>query len=703
MKNTKKIIVKEKFHIPQIEPEYEGLKKIKPGFEKTIAASPFYGSRVKDNIKVRDNSGQINVDKAYDAFRPKNEKHISDEELIRKYGTKYYDFQMLNEKKRQEAYGTVYEDEKPKATPAVEEPIEEPQPSFSFVEEYEPLEKPEDEATEEETKEIYEELKSSLHLDLSLDDEDIEEENDEPSIEDPKPIYKPIEKAPVNKEVSLEEEETKELEVSYDKYDDYVLPPLSIFNHSSGESDEVPEWLIQKKDIINTLLQDFDIDGEVVNYIKGPAFTRYEIMLEAGVKVNRFSALTENFQMSLGAKSIRILAPIPGKTTVGIEVPNDKTEAVYFGDIVDEDFVHDGKPLRVSLGRNIDNQVIRRTIDDMPHCLVAGATKSGKSVCMNTMLISLLIKNKPDELKLILIDPKRVELSFYEELPHLVTPVISDPEMASLGLKWAVDEMERRYDLLSEARVRNIETYNEKVKNHKINAPKMSYIVIIIDELADLMMTCSSDVEDSIKRITQKARAAGIHLIVATQRPTVDVVKGSIKANIPTRLAFRVASAVDSSTILDEGGAENLLGRGDMLIKDNNAPERVQGAFISDDEINDVCDYIREQAAPDYIFTHDDLQKQLDSQRTSGFNFGGASSHIEDDAVLYEVASFCIENGTCSINSIQGNFSFGWQRAQRIVQMLEERNIVGSKAGGTKARTVLVDQAELDRMFGKED
>ncbi len=676
-KKVKNIVVEGKFKIPQIDSKSDGLKRTKPGFEKTIAASPYFGSKVKDKILVPDNKGQIDVTKAYDAFRPKEDKRISDEELIEKYGTKYNEFNVLNEKRRKEILGVSYEEEK------------EPEPELE-VRTISP---------EKKTSEIYyrDDYPPKKNTDTYIKREEIISD-----VTPESPVYEEtpteVKRPEVRFDLGIDEViERPRFDTPRQNTNTYILPPISLFKKSTSTSDEVPEWIIEKKDVINKLLEDFDIDGEVVNYVKGPAFTRYEIMLQSGVKVNKVSSLYDNFQMELGAKSIRILAPIPGKKTVGIEVPNDKTDTVYFGDMIDEKFLNDGRPLRVALGKNIDGETIYKAIDDMPHLLVAGATKSGKSVCMNTILISLLTKNRPEDLKLILIDPKKVEMSFYEEIPHLVTPVISEPQMASIGLKWAVDEMERRYDDLARAHVRNIEDYNKKALNNA-NFKHMPYIVIVIDELADLMMTCSSDVEDSIKRITQKARAAGIHLIVATQRPTVQVVSGNIKANIPCRIGFKVASFVDSNTILDEAGAETLLGRGDMLIKDNDQPERVQGAFISDEEINAVCDFIRDQRGPNYIFTHDDLQKQIDVE-TQSRDLGLQ----EAESTIYEVAKYCIIEGGASINGIQNNFGFGFNRAQRIVTLLEQRRILGPKTGSTKGREVLVSLSELNRMFGRSN
>lgn len=378
-------------------------------------------------------------------------------------------------------------------------------------------------------------------------------------------------------------------------------------------------------------------------------------------------------------------------------MPNDKAEMVFFGDIVTEEFINDESPLKVALGKDIDNNSIYTRIDKWPHGLIAGSTGSGKSVCMNTILISLLLKNKPDDVKLLLVDPKTVELMSYNDLPHLVTPVINDPQLASEALKWACEEMDRRYSYLNQYRVRNIGDYNKKAKTNP-QMQKLPYIVVVIDELADLMMTASSDVEDSIMRITQKARAAGIHLLVATQRPTTDVVKGTIKANISTRVAFRTVSYVDSNTILDEGGAESLLGKGDMFLKEEGGlAQRLQGAFVTDEEIDAVTDFIRSQAEPDYLFSHDDLKKKVAST-----NAGGVSSNSESPEMLYNVALHCIENGVCSINSIQGPFQLGFNRAQRIIQALEELGIVGPK-DGTKPRPILKTASETREILGIED
>lgn len=729
-KQPKAIEKEEPFRIPQVTESDEGLITSKPKFSMGEIGSVFFGSQVKDKVVYSDNQGSVNVDSAYDAFRSEEDKHIKEEELLRKYGSKYPEFSKISNKEREKLFGVKYE-----APIENKKEIVEPKKKklgFSFVEEID-----QEPSIKEEPKSMEPVLEQkTINLDINFDDEyeynsfdpKLEEpkassipsflfksSNEETKKEEPVVIEKPIS---VDKPLDLEkpiqeivydddkpkvEEAISSPKAVSGKYDNYRLPPLDIFKKSGASSDEVPAWLEEKKDIINDTLKSFDVEGEVVNYTKGPAFTRYEIMLAAGQKVARVKSLHENFQMNLGVKSIRILAPIPGKKTVGIEVPNDKTEMVCFGDIITDDFIKSENKTMVMLGKDIDGNPISRCIDDMPHCLVAGATKSGKSVCMSTILISLLLKNKPDELKLILVDPKQVEFSFYTGLPHLITPIITDASLVPGALKWAVEEMERRYQVLNANRVRNIGDYNKKAKAHpELSLEKLPYIIIVIDELADLMTGGGAEIEDNIKRITAKARAAGIHMVVATQRPTVQVVSGNIKGNIPTRIAFRVAAYVDSNTILDEGGAENLLGKGDMLIKDIDAPQRVQGAFVSDDEITEVCDFICNEAAPDYVFTHDQLKKSMENTQIKNEQAEAG----ESDELLYDVASFCVNSKSCSINGIQQQFNFGFNRAQRIVAILEQKGIVSEKKPGNtsnKGREILVDMHQLNLMFGRGD
>jgi S-DNA-T family DNA segregation ATPase FtsK/SpoIIIE len=387
--------------------------------------------------------------------------------------------------------------------------------------------------------------------------------------------------------------------------------------------------------------------------------------------------------MNLSAEQIRIEAPIPGKSTVGIEVPNEVRQVVHFYDLIRHDnFQSAEEPLTVALGLDIDGEVIVTSIKAMPHGLVAGQTGSGKSVNINTLLISLLLKYDPETLKLILIDPKMVELTSYQDLPHLLTPVITDAKAATASLKWAVDEMERRFKLFSEHHVRDIEGLNQ------LRGEVMPYIVIIVDELADLMMVASQAVEESIMRITQKARAAGIHLIVATQRPSTDVIKGTIKSNIPTRIAFSVASYIDSQTILDSAGAEKLIGKGDMLLMAHGKnKQRLQGAYVNDDDINRITAYIRQQRPANYLFTAEELMEK-------------AINTFENDALLLDVARFVIDQQECSINKIIKFFNIGFNRGQSIVTSLEAAGIVGHNQG-SKAREVLVDEDTATEILEK--
>ena len=744
-KNEEIVVVpKEKYVIPQINYDMKGIIRGRSRFQKSEMVSPIHGSNIVDRKHYVDNSGKLNIDYGYDYIR--DDKHISDEEQIKRHGTKYYEFSFVNkqlsdDEKRGSDYNRQVEQEE-----VVEEKEENTLGSFfenpNEVKINEPFipsddmeeEKNIEDANEEENK-FDEEKEFKIHI--SFDDEEsyeyntysealpkpeqttipsylrntLDEQNDnntskvmkikeekidEIKYEEPKIVIKEDnieeDKVEVVKQVKTEPVKVVPKKPRYDKY---FIPYKELFPKSGDGDEDIPEWLEAKKEIINQSLQAFDIDGEVITYTKGPAFTRYEIMLAENVNVKKINSIYDNIQMKLKAKSLRIQAPIPGKDTVGIEVPNDTADIVKFGDILTDEYIKSNKNLTIALGKNIDGTPVFQNIIDMPHALIAGATKSGKSVCINTLLVSLLIKNSPEQLKLILVDPKKVELSFYNDLPHLATPVIDDAFIATEALKWAVDEMERRYDLLSMNRVRNIEDYNKK----RITHPEMEnlpFIVIVVDEFNDLVMQCGAEANDAIIRIAQKARAAGIHVILATQRPTVNVVNGTIKANITCRIAFRVAADADSRIILDENGAESLLGRGDMLIKNNGLPERVQGAYISDDEIANICDYICEKYEPDFLFTHDDLRKK--SRQGSGGQAGGKEAPGEAEDTLYQVALYCIESGMCSINSIQQNFGFGFNRASRIVAILEERNIVSPK-NGTKGREILVDTYELKKMF----
>ena len=441
------------------------------------------------------------------------------------------------------------------------------------------------------------------------------------------------------------------------------------------------DWIDNKKQELNDALYYFNVPAEVKNVTEGPSVTRFELSVEKGVKVSRITALQDDIKMALAAKDIRIEAPIPGTSLVGIEVPNQNPTKVNLRSIIESPkFKNTESKLTVAMGYRINNEPLLMDIAKTPHALIAGATGSGKSVCINSILMSLLYKNHPEELRLLLIDPKMVELAPYNDLPHLVSPVITDVKAATQSLKWAVEEMEKRYKLFAQYHVRNITAFNKKAPYEQ----RMPKIVIVIDELADLMMMAPQDVEQSIARIAQKARACGIHMLVATQRPSVNVITGLIKANIPTRIAFMVSSSVDSRTILDSGGAERLLGYGDMLYLGSgmNKPIRVQGTFVSDDEIDEVVDFIKQQRDPEYLFEEKELLKKTQTQ---------AQDDLFDD-----VCEFMVEEGHISTSLIQRHFQIGYNRAARIIDQLEQLGYI-SGANGSKPRDVYITEADLNK------
>ncbi|KZU19438.1 Cell division protein FtsK [Lactiplantibacillus plantarum] len=467
----------------------------------------------------------------------------------------------------------------------------------------------------------------------------------------------------------------------------YHLPPLNLLKAPivANES-EMDDWIEQKASALDESLDAFGVNANVVDWTIGPTVTQFQVKPARGVKVSKITNLNDDLKLALAAKDIRIEAPIPGRNTIGIEIPNAKSRPVMLSEVLDSDKFRDSKsPLTVALGVDLFGQPQVTDLRKMPHGLIAGATGSGKSVFINSILVSILYKSNPQQVKLLLIDPKAVELAPYNEIPHLLAPVISEPKAASAALKWVVDEMDNRYDKLAAGGARNIEQFNKLADEHDEPALKMPYIVIVIDELADLMMVASSEVQDYIARITQKARAAGIHLLVATQRPSVDVVTGLIKNNIPTRVAFMVASQIDSRTILDASGAERLLGRGDMLYLGNGqpAPIRLQGTFV-DSEIDSITQFVRDQAAPHYEFQPDSLVKHEEAARN------------EDD-LMPEALAYIADEDTMSTSKLQRNFSIGYNRAANIIDDLESRGYV-SAAKGSKPRDVYFTAADLTKL-----
>jgi S-DNA-T family DNA segregation ATPase FtsK/SpoIIIE len=669
--------VKEPFKIYQLS-KHKGIRS-KLIYQKSHFVSPMFGRKVKDVIALPiDTSTNRDRTKELDAFR--TQKKMSENEAVSKYGTKYYEFNNFITSETRKAYfghEDIPEDVKEETKESKAQVVIAPITRHRY----------EDAPIVKAPKELEQEVEDITVDDPIVDDtEEVatidlepEESTEDSHVTMESSFFSQTATEPVNSS----RKEVLEENTSPKPKQKYLYPDVSLFEKSDNDLTEKPEWLMTQVDQLNTTLLDFNIEGQVIDSKKGPTVTRHEISLEPGVNVKKILNIQDNITMSLAATAVRIEAPIPGKPFVGVEVPNVVKDMVRFGNIVDDpQFLDSEKPLQVALGMDIDGSHVYANIESMPHGLIAGATNSGKSVCVNTILVSLLLKNSPDDLRLILIDPKMVELAPYNDLPHLITPVITDSKVASQALNWAVEEMEHRFMIFASSRSRNLQSYNENIEQGIVEGDKMPRIVVIIDELADLIMAASKEVEDSIQRLTQKARAAGIHLIVATQRPTTDVIKGTIKSNIPVRIAFKVASFVDSTTILDGAGAEALLGRGDMLLKISDAPVRLQGAYISDDEIYEVTSMIKAQQDTNYVFGHEELKRKI--EKVSSL-----------DELFPDVARFVVEQQSCSMNSIQKQFGIGFNRAQDIVKSLIDTGIV-EDAQGTKAKEVAVSLYDLD-------
>ncbi|MFN3365626.1 MULTISPECIES: DNA translocase FtsK [Exiguobacterium] len=499
------------------------------------------------------------------------------------------------------------------------------------------------------------------------------------------------EKRPKTEEVASTEEVTElptedmMMTASQDVSDTYELPTFTILSEPvvTDLSGENARLKANATKLVQTL-KSFGVGVKVLKIHLGPTVTKYELQPDIGVKVSRITSLSDDLALALAAKDIRIEAPIPGKAAIGIEVPNQEVAPVCLREVLEADPVkREQSPLLVALGRSISGETVTIALNKMPHLLVAGSTGSGKSVCINGMIVSLLMRTRPDEVRLMMIDPKMVELNVYNGVPHLLTPVVTDPKKAAQALKQVVAEMERRYELFSRYGVRNIEGYNELVdKSDDEDAKRLPFIVVIVDELADLMMVASNDVEDAIMRLAQMARAAGIHMVLATQRPSVDVITGVIKANIPSRIAFAVSSQTDSRTILDGGGAEKLLGRGDMLMLANgmNKPIRVQGAFVSDQEVETVVNHVIAQQRAQYVEAMMPKEEEV-------------TTIDSDDSLFEEVVQFILTQETASTSMIQRRFRIGYNRAARLIDSLEQAGYVGPSEG-SKPRKVLINQPE---------
>src|SRR5690625_287616 len=495
----------------------------------------------------------------------------------------------------------------------------------------------------------------------------------------------------------LNEKKRKQSAIKHEKEENKQAPlaettenrsvPYHLLNDPEQATNADKLWVQNQQELLENTLKHFNVGAKVVNATQGPSVTRFEVQPEMGVKVSRVRNLSDDIKLNMSAKDIRIEAPIPGKNTIGIEIPNLNAQTVGLQEIfATNEFMNSQSPLTIGLGLNVEGQALITNIAKMPHGLIAGATGSGKSVCINTILISLLYKASHDEVKFLLIDPKMVELAPYNGIPHLVAPVITDVKAATAALKWAVIEMEERYEKFVLEGVRDINRYNDKMLKQGRIEEKIPFIVIVIDELADLMMASPQDVEDAISRIAQKARACGMHLLLATQRPSVDVITGLIKANIPTRIAFSVSSQVDSRTIIDSNGAEKLLGKGDMLFIENGSGKslRLQGAFVSDEEIERITNYARTIAEPTYLFEQEQLLLEIEADE-------------EVDELFEEVTQFVLEHNSASTSLLQRQFRIGYNRAARLMDTLESKGVITGQ-NGSKPRDVLLSKSQLEEL-----
>ncbi|MBO7078233.1 MAG: DNA translocase FtsK [Bacilli bacterium] len=700
---------KKNFFIPQIEEDKtEGKentsnqqeKPKKENYQTEKFVSPIFGTRVKDKDYYPTYSYQ-NGGKQYDSFRDPDKKQRQDD---------YKDY-VIDPK-------TIYQGSSNSSSQSYANSMRNSNSDSSYVipvtnpylddndnnnnsdnlyhipntnqnantQEFENNDIREEEPYPEEPKKEYHDIFAEEENYNSYDEEEIEEDGDEDNYS---PYAKKFEEEKAPK-VQYRESSSKQVKPKLEKKQKYFYPPVSLLSHKDAASVDDMSGVQRQRDIIDQTLNQFGIGGRVVRFTKGPTVTLFEFQVDPGVRYSKIPQLQNNLQGNLEALSIRIQAPIPGKATVGIEVPNIKRDTVLFGDLVSDEFLNDGNPINVVLGQDIAGEPVYLNIQKMPHGLIAGSTGSGKSVCINCIITSILYKAHPDDVKLILIDPKKVEFAKYQGIPHLACPIINDNKLAAAALKWAVDEMEARYETIAAAGAVNYLEYLDLIGATK-EYKHMPYIVIIIDEMADLMLS-GADVEDSIARLTAKARAAGIHLIVSTQRPSVNVINGTIKTNIPSRIAFKVNKALDSNIILDHVGAEKLLGNGDMLYdEDNGRQRRLQGSYISTREIKDVVGYIEDNYTAEFLFDTDELSKRVQS------GIPGEEDASTDD-LFDSIARYIVSTQNASINNIQKKFGCGFNRVQSIVQKLEELGVVGANVG-SRARTVLMQEDDLEEVL----
>ena len=589
----------------------------------------------------------------------------------------------VEEKPMQQVVVEAQVEEKPMQQVVVEAQVEE-KPMQQVVVEAQVEEKPMQQVVVE--AQVEEKPMQQVVVEAQVEEKPMQQVVVEPQVEE-KPMQQVVVAEQVQEKAYVVNQKENDMRNVLQTPPKYEFPPLTLLSIPQQAALDNTEWLEEQEELLNTTFNNFHVGAHVINVSQGPAVTRFEVQPDPGVKVNKITNLSDDIKLSLAAKDIRIEAPIPGKSAIGIEVPNKESKPVFLREILRSPvFTKSESPLTVALGLDISGDPIVTDIRKMPHGLIAGATGSGKSVCINAILTSILYKAKPHEVKLILIDPKMVELAPYNSVPHLVAPVITDVKAATAALKWAVEEMERRYELFAHAGARDLTRYNTIVSGREIPGETLPYIVIVIDELADLMMVAPGDVEEAICRIAQKARACGIHLLVATQRPSVDVITGLIKSNIPTRISFTVSSQVDSRTIIDIGGAEKLLGRGDMLFLGNGTskPVRVQGVYVSDDEIERTVDHVKKQMKPNYLFKQEDLLAKSEQSES-------------EDELFFDACQFVVEQGGASTSSVQRKFRIGYNRAARLIEEMESQGII-SEARGTKPRDVLISEDEFAAM-----
>ena len=657
---------------------------------QTQSSQNSFAPQVSYDQYVRQDSTQENVQDNVQENVQENVRRTM-EEVPQQYN--YYGYSQENVQRNREEEQVKVREEQPKYQ-------EEKEDIETILEKDEQEETVIKEEIEYEASNQYDEISDDFYSDDNGDNEDNEDNEDkiddlaDDDFEDEESFseeeWNPL---PTQKSAPAQAKHTdKYTNLKNEKKSNYKFPSINLLRRKNPNSQSSFEGAEKQKEIINMTLEEFDIGGHVVSYQKGPTVTLFEVQLDQGVKYNKILTIKENLQGNLEAIAIRVYAPIPGKRTAGIEVPNIDREMVYFGDLVARpEFMNDKNPLKVIFGMDVTGTPQYVSISEMPHALIAGCTRSGKSVCINTILMSLIYRAHPDDVKIILIDPKKVEFTKYQGLPHLATPVITDPKLAIATMRWLVDEMEDRYDFFSSIGVTNYQEYLE-MQGNSIDTKHIPYLVLVIDEFADLMQTGGSDVETIVARLTAKARAAGIHLIVATQRPSVDVISGTIKSNLPTRIAFKVQKALDSTIILDKTGAEKLLGNGDMLYYNEMGKEcRIQGAFISTAEIKEVVNSIRTGDVK-YVFTPEDLQQKAENE---------SEDDIMNDPMFAPIARHIVQTQNASINRIQTRFKCGFNRVQSIVEKLCELGVVSENLG-SKARTVLMEPADLEDILSRK-